>query len=649
MLLVVLAGLLLERLRGARWRSPLLILTVGLVGLGGLHTKSSVLFSIPALVIVASPAFRLFEWPRVQKMLGVVLVLGVFACIFLVYTPILAAQPNATTAIDLDFRNIIPFLHPIGFTFSPYYTRIALHSYLFSIGGSFWGTSPIMLLALPGMWLLYLQRRRRYVWVITLMVLVYAFGHAVGAKQHWFGGLSWPPRFMLPVIPFVILGMLPMLSRLLRLPFSRWLSFTALAIFAYSLWVQFSGVSLNWNVYNATLPPEANGLTEWSPGLNQVQYLRWVVMPQFWSNNLLDFAWVRTGFVFWAAGFGVLAVCSGVVLWYILFKKSNRFGSLQAAGTLPIVFVLFTGFGLRGLYVDDLYQGANPALHQMWSIIDQVTVEDDVLLLSNPRYERFFLNYAKLEKVRVITLSMQPGERPSEEQLPEVVSDNPDMLLTSETIPMLYMLAQQHQRLWLLVDSGPFLAWSTRPAERFMSSRFYPIREIQTDPPDPTLRLIEYSMIIAPDSYAFRSAENTSDLRYEDSIRLRGYDLPRGSTFKHGEVLPISLYWQSDTAIPQDFTVAWKLLDDSGNVIAAGMDSKPGGGFAPTNTWQPGVPVWDNRAMMTPDTLPAGDYRMGVILYEVETNGGVRNLQVSGREVIADGQIGLLDIPIHVE
>jgi hypothetical protein len=176
-----------------------------------------------------------------------------------------------------------------------------------------------------------------------------------------------------------------------------------------------------------------------------------------------------------------------------------------------------------------------------------------------------------------------------------------------------------------------------------MTAHYYPIREFETGP---DVRLIEYSTVSAPDPYIFKNPDYSTDLVYGESIHLAGYDLPSGTSYRPGDVLPISLYWQSESTLTQDFTVAWFLRDPSGAPIVQGMDSKPGGGFLHPSAWQIGVPVWDNRALRLPDGTPPGDYRLWIVLYYNEM-GVIENLPVTGAEVVED-HIGVLPTVIQV-
>src|SRR5690606_38667190 len=189
--------------------------------------------------------------------------------------------------------------------------------------------------------------------------------------------------------------------------------------------------------------------------------------------------------------------------------------------------------------------------------------------------------------------------------------------------------------------------WAVRPVEQFMSVNYYPIRVLMTDPPDPTVRLIEYSTVDAPDPYAFLNPETLTDLVFGDGFRLVGYTMPVGVSYFGGDVLPVSFMWQTDTPAEHDYRIAWFLRSADGAPIAQGWDSAPRGDFERTSEWPVGAPFWDNRAMRLPRTLAPGQYQMWVkVDYLDETLTPVA-LPVSGREVV-DGVMGVLPTRLQV-
>jgi hypothetical protein len=637
-LMILFAAFFVERWRLSRYRSFKWLLGSLVAIVGAFLSKEAVVFALPALLIIAMPSMA-DRWAIALAQLLLVLILGLVG-LFVV----LSCFPQLVDRTSL--------YNALG-TLTPWSARqietihLALHSYLLSVGGSIWGTSPITLLTLPGLVMLYKRRQFRYFFLIISLVMCFAIGYAVLRGDHWFGGLSWPPRFLVPVIPFLIIGSLPVFDKLFELAGHRLLRIVGFAIvFAYSIWVQVSAVSLSWLLYPAALPSEAKGLLEWSGGLNVVQFLRWIVIPRLWANAKMDFAWVRTEVMAWPLICLVILFISTVLLLRAFHSSDTYYWNrrnISVYACLVFVPVILLWFGLRAIFHDNLYQGDKQALHDLMPILGSNSQRNDILLLASDEYEPFFLNYAKLNSPRVVTLPDAPGERPSPEQAPQVAAVNPDVLLIKHAIPLIHNLAKMRPRLWLLTDSGPWIPWSIRPVERFMETHYYPVREFSTDP---RVRLIEYATINAPDPYAFRNPIISSDLCFGTLICLEGVYLPKGINYQRDDFLPLSWYWRADSKLEQDYTVAWFVTNSQSTIVAQGFDTQPQWGLAPTSSWEPGIPVWDNRALRLPNDIQAGEYQIWIRLYQADNS--ALQLPVTGHEVI-DGTIGVLPVKIQIK
>lgn len=319
---------------------------------------------------------------------------------------------------------------------------------------------------------------------------------------------------------------------------------------------------------------------------------------------------------------------------------------MPTAGLLLLPLLIY--LGLRALYPDSLYLGNDQSLDNILPVLEAHTRSGDIVLLADTKYEPYLLNYDKSAVPRVITLPDQPGERSNSNDTPKIISTDPDALLMKDTIGFLYNLAAAHDHLWLLADTSQWISWSVRPVERFMVAHFYPIRELSTDPPDPLVRLIEYSTVPAPDPVSFRGTDQLSDLRFGDSIRLMEFYLPKGNTYKPGDLLPISLNWQSDSPLTQDYTVAWFVADQNNVTITQGYDSQPDWGFSPTSSWHPGMPIWDNRALRLPADIRPGKYALWLRLYSIDPSGGIHPLPVTVGMKLND-TIGVLPVLINIQ
>jgi hypothetical protein len=96
-------------------------------------------------------------------------------------------------------------------------------------------------------------------------------------------------------------------------------------------------------------------------------------------------------------------------------------------------------------------------------------------------------------------------------------------------------------------------------------------------------------------------------------ITFLGYDLARAN-----ESLAITLYWKSERATPQDFSVFVHLLDLNGNLIAQ-HDSAPQNGNAPTSWWLPGDLIADPHPLIVPGNIVPGRYTLEIGMYDSAT------------------------------
>ncbi|MGD8791867.1 MAG: hypothetical protein PVF47_04890, partial [Anaerolineae bacterium] len=85
------------------------------------------------------------------------------------------------------------------------------------------------------------------------------------------------------------------------------------------------------------------------------------------------------------------------------------------------------------------------------------------------------------------------------------------------------------------------------------------------------------------------------------------------------------------------YTVFIHLLDEAGQTLVQ-ADSQPRGGAYPTSVWDAGEVVADAHRLALPPDLPAGDYRLRLGLYRLET--GVR--------LALDGGGDALEFDVHL-
>ena len=100
-------------------------------------------------------------------------------------------------------------------------------------------------------------------------------------------------------------------------------------------------------------------------------------------------------------------------------------------------------------------------------------------------------------------------------------------------------------------------------------------------------------------------------------IGLIGFDLTT-SELAPGDDLRVTLYWQAEGEMENNYTVFVQLLNSDWQVVAQ-EDLQPQAGAAPTTTWLPGEILTDPHTLPLPGQLPAGDYRLITGMYEPAT------------------------------
>ncbi|MDX2078704.1 MAG: hypothetical protein SFZ02_19890 [bacterium] len=594
----------------------------GLFFLLAFYTKESSIMLLPMLLFFIIPKIKISE-KRLVRMGDILFILSIIAVLLVIYTPL----------VSLIIKN--PFT--IGsYTIVPEYIPISLHNYLLSLNGSLWGTSPILLLALIGAWWLIGKGERRLLWGVWIGILSMAGGHAVTTGVNWFGGATLPPRFLIPLIPFIMLLTLPVIDRLVNKP-SRWVILVTGVLVVISLYSQFIHVAFDWRLYPKLLPPESNQLTTWLPSLNLLQYSRPVLMSQLFVNTPLDFAWVRTNTLFIPLVASIMMIFSAIAL----SNRRTKGFALISNLLFPLVVLLMVGVTTLG--GDPAHFGDKPALYAVSDILDEQEVDGDILLLSDPVYVPFFLNTRRFDKTRVVSVQSSLGERASYEQTPLVISDDVRDLLAPNATDLIDALMVSRPRLWVLMETSPFLGWAIRPVERYLSQYYYFIREIPTGTDDATVRLLEYATTHAPDPK--NPPQIVTDFVFDGQLRLEGATLPHGENYSSGGILPITLVWSADKRMTTDYRVALFLADETGFIRAQGTDSAPMGGFMPTNTFTIDENVQDNRALRLPIDLPSGNYQILVRVYMFGDGGALVNGVLENGDDIATLPITLQIAP----
>ncbi len=110
--------------------------------------------------------------------------------------------------------------------------------------GLFW-YSPILLLIVPGAFIL--RRQRSTIIILTLLglqVVTYA------TWWSWHGGIVWGPRFLLPVMPLLMLLTLPIIAKIGQ---QRFITVSVLVLSIISIWLQIPALIYDFVPYTMSL------------------------------------------------------------------------------------------------------------------------------------------------------------------------------------------------------------------------------------------------------------------------------------------------------------------------------------------------------------------------------------------------------------
>ena len=171
-------------------------------------------------------------------------------------------------------------------------------------------------------------------------------------------------------------------------------------------------------------------------------------------------------------------------------------------------------------------------------------------------------------------------------------------------------IAAQHARLYALFW-GEDERDPQRLVERWLDAHAFKAREEWVG----DVRFVTYAVLPEP------AGEMTvrSGVTFGQDITLLGYTigLPPGATLSPGDILPLTLFWQTAHPLDIRYKVFLHLLGREGRLFAQ-RDAEPVGNLAPTTTWQPGETVVDNHGLLLPADLPPGQYTLRLGLYRID-------------------------------
>ncbi len=436
--------------------------------------------------------------------------------------------------------------------------------------------TPLLLLILPGLALMW-RRKRGEAWLALSLLVFYLLGYS--RHGQWHAGLSWGSRFLVPVVPILMLAIAEWLAFVSQS--RRWQAVIPTAVLmgasgaiqlaaatANASWV--SGLSAWDNLFDYARSPALLILTHWRPG--HFDMLWWhgpapVHLETVYQNP-------------WLALFPTLAMVAAARGLLVAHKGRTR-ASRQMGGVA--IALLIAGIAVllwQAPTTTHGYPGANPAeLRQVAAIVNR----DDgaphtVVIVSNEFQLNVLLNYLK-GRVRVYWLSP---------------------MQTTDFEPLLDQPGPPARSVHLIVDRVHILPEASgRDAELWLNARLH---RYMVDWIGPGYEV--YSYLPPLDDIPMQAA----DYHWTQGMAMPAFGLsPR--TVGPGEPVWLQLQFTAEHKIAERYEIFTQLLAPDGAYMN-GTDGAPQFGAAMTTWWQPGEIVVDRRAFFVPADAAPGEYQV---------------------------------------
>ncbi|MFZ2362798.1 MAG: hypothetical protein WA040_25895, partial [Anaerolineae bacterium] len=505
--------------------------------------------------------------------------------------------------------------------------------------GVFW-YSPVLLLGLVGA----APFTRRHRWEgIAFLLLVAA--HILGYSRYlyWSGGVAWGARYMLPIIPFLLLLAAPIFAWLIDTPrpgqtaaaVSRFtFHVSRLAVWLLIAWssiVALLGILFDWRAYE--LPFLLEQAKVWG-GIGEAidaTYMNPAVSPVVGHIRLLlsgagqwDFAWTQQRPMGETAlvpqglllSLGLVGLALAALVW--IWRRPERAG-LAAAGmsaaSLAVASLLLVTYR-QGDARFDAYD-VDRFLRPIMARLEQVPCGwqgcDQVALVNDPALTDYFLNYLSAPLVWYGIDYAPVNQR------------------------LMERLAERYGRIWLVRDRSAAAddAEGRRAVERWLVEHAFKLDEQRFED---WARLVQFSAAGQP-AEVVEPGQILGDMTLArawlgvEQQRSTGHQtgaepLDDGQAMARvGDVLQLSLQWRAEQPPEGNYTVFVQLLDAAGQVVAQ-RDRWPGDGLFPTAALQAGQTITDNLAI--PLDVPAGRYRLIAGLYRGDVEGAPRLSGLAG-------------------
>ncbi|MCB0208755.1 MAG: glycosyltransferase family 39 protein [Anaerolineae bacterium] len=164
-------------------------------------------------------------------------------------------------------------------------------------------------------------------------------------------------------------------------------------------------------------------------------------------------------------------------------------------------------------------------------------------------------------------------------------------------------IAAEHKRLWYT----PYGVDIDATLENWLAEHSYPAWQSWLG----RKRLALYSLTAPEMTHAINARFIDAD---GHGVTLNSITLPVQPTAA-GDLLPLSLEWQTDAPLTQNIQLSLRLINNFGDTFTQ-SDWPPLTATQPTTTWPLAQPITDHRSLWIPADTPPGDYLLQYVIYD---------------------------------
>ena len=143
-------------------------------------------------------------------------------------------------------------------------------------------------------------------------------------------------------------------------------------------------------------------------------------------------------------------------------------------------------------------------------------------------------------------------------------------------------------------------------------------------------------------SFSPPSAAVETNVDFDGKITLLGYS-PASPSVASGATLPLTLYWQAQQAVSEDYWLALRLVDSSGHVWGR-SDQRPASYTYPTNRWQVGTTIPGPAHLPVTPGTPPGAYSLQASLFSPATGQSLTVLDAQGMPAGTVATLGTVQV-----